>query len=240
MKSKILLPLLLAVGMINAQVADQITIIDTRSINDPPTAFHNEARFHFKQSSIVGLPSTAYYSGVLTVAPWGDNSGNKHHQIGFNEAGLYWRTGSPQSSSWDAWSRVLTENASGRVSIGATTPESALHISATARYNLRLYADGNTTNYLSLWQGSNGAGIDPINTGLLFLGYDQSTNVVIGNSGGNLGIGTNAPVRQLHINNSIGANMRLQSSNSIWEIQSDAFYNGSFGIVNYLRWSSKR
>jgi hypothetical protein len=53
------------------------------------------------------------------------------------------------------------------------------------------------------------------------------------NSGGNVGIGTTSPSQQLHINRSTGANLRLQSSTSIWDVQSDAFSYGTFGFVNY-------
>ncbi|HYG01938.1 MAG TPA: hypothetical protein VD927_05795 [Chryseosolibacter sp.] len=86
-----------------AQVASEVAVTDSRLSNDPPTNFNDVVKFDFKKSLTVGLPTSAYYSGVMTFAPWSDNSGNKHHQLGFNEAGLFWRTGLPTSTSWDSW-----------------------------------------------------------------------------------------------------------------------------------------
>jgi len=118
--------------------------------------------------------------------------------------------------------------ASGYVGAGTTSPLSKLHISAPARYNLRMYLDGNTTNYLSLWQGSGGAGIDPIGTGLLYLGYDQSTDVIIGNNGGSLGIGT-TPAYPLDVSGS-GARIKNNSiataAYTTFRIQGPNYANG--------------
>ena len=95
---------------------------------------------------------------------------------------------------------VMTLKGSGNVGIGTTSPGSKLHISAANRTQaLRVYSDGNTTNYLSLGQGSGGAVIDPIGTGMLYLGYDQSTNVILGYGGGNVGIGTGSPDAKLAV-----------------------------------------
>ena len=89
----------------------------------------------------------------------------------------------------------------GYVGIGTASPSSKLHINsgANARETLRIYYNGNTSNYLNIWQGTGGAALDPIGTGLLYLGYDQSTNVIVGNNGGNLGVGTTSPGTKLHV-----------------------------------------
>jgi hypothetical protein len=82
----------------------------------------------------------------------------------------------------------------GYVGIGTSTPASRLHISnANARETFRLYFDGNTINYLNLWQGSTGAVIDPIGTGKLTIGYDQPTDVFMGLTTGKIGVGTTSP-----------------------------------------------
>ena len=58
MRKLILLVLVLTyVSCATAQVADKVTVIDNRNVNDPPTSFSKEARFHFKVSSVVGLPA---------------------------------------------------------------------------------------------------------------------------------------------------------------------------------------
>ena len=111
-----------------------------------------------------------------------------------------------QTSSTDLTSNIYR---TGYVGIGTTSaPSSLLHLNSTvdARKTFRIYWNNNTTNYLSLWQGSSGAAIDPIGTGLLYLGYDQPTNVIIGSNGGSLGIGVGTPKSPLHISGSQGIN----------------------------------
>jgi hypothetical protein len=87
-----------------------LNVDDTRNANDPPTTFNNEVAFEFKQRSTVGVPGSGTYSGQITLAPWGDNSGNASHQINFNEGGIYWRQGQPDAASWGSWTQILTSN----------------------------------------------------------------------------------------------------------------------------------
>ena len=94
----------------------------------------------------------------------------------------------------------------GSLGIGTSTTSARFHInSAVERETFRIYKYGNTTNYLSIWQGTGGAAIDPIGTGLLYLGYDQATNVVMGaysdgsQSAGKVGIGTTNPSSKLTV-----------------------------------------
>lgn len=87
-----------------------IHVDDTRSVNDGPDQWSKEVGFDFKYRSTVGVPGSGTYSGMMTVAPWGDNSGDASHQINFNEGGLYWRQGQPQSTTWESWKEILTSN----------------------------------------------------------------------------------------------------------------------------------
>jgi hypothetical protein len=92
---------------------------------------------------------------------------------------------------------------SGYVGIGTTTPNAMLQInSAVERNSFRIYKTTSTTNYLSIWQGSGGVGIDPIGTGKLYLGYDQTTDTYVN---GKLGIGTTQPDYPLTVNGSVHA-----------------------------------
>jgi hypothetical protein len=104
----------------------------------------------------------------------------------------------------------------GNLGLGTTTPASKLHLnSAVERETFRIYKSTTTSNYLSIWQGDGAGAIDPIGTGLLYLGYDQSTNVVIGNTGGKLGIGTGAPAELLHVKSALPyPRISVQSTNS--------------------------
>jgi hypothetical protein len=92
---------------------------------------------------------------------------------------------------------------SAAVGIGTTAPASMLHInSPVERQTLRIYKNGNTTNYLSVWQGTGAAALDPIGTGKLYLGYDQTTDTYVN---GKLGIGTTSPDYPLTVNGSVHA-----------------------------------
>jgi len=112
-----------------------------------------------------------------------------------------------QSSSSDLTSNIYR---TGSIGLGTTAaPLSLLHLNSTidARKTLRIYWNSDLTKYLSIWQGTGGGAIDPIGTGLLYLGYDQSTNVVMGLTGagvisGNVGIGLASPLYKLQVKSS--------------------------------------
>ncbi|MBL4658228.1 MAG: hypothetical protein JKX73_09530, partial [Flavobacteriales bacterium] len=53
-----------------------LNVDDTRAVNDAPTVFNNEVAFEFKTRATVGVPGSGTYSGQITLAPWGDNSGD--------------------------------------------------------------------------------------------------------------------------------------------------------------------
>ena len=85
---------------------------DTRNIATNPVdlASSKAVSFDFKTASTIGL-SNAWYSGVMTYRPYGygnDWSGGPAHQIAFNEAGLYWRESSGDTS-WSNWYNIITE-----------------------------------------------------------------------------------------------------------------------------------
>jgi hypothetical protein len=113
--------------------------------------------------------------------------------------------------------RLTVSNSSGYVGLGsATSPTAKLHInSSIERESFRLYKEGNTTNYLSIWQGTGGAALDPIGSGKLWLGYDQPTDVYMGLSTGKIGIGTTSPSTKLDIQGSGSTNVDLKVTGRI-------------------------
>jgi hypothetical protein len=107
----------------------------------------------------------------------------------------FWNLGGASGKS------VMTLVNTGNIGIGTNAPASKLHLnSAIERETFRIYKNTTTSNYLSIWQGDAGAAIDPIGTGKLWLGYDQATDVYMGNGSGNVGIGTTSPIAKLQVN----------------------------------------
>lgn len=109
-----------------------IHVDDTRAVNSPPTTYDQEVAFDFKNRTTVGAPGSGTYSGMMTFAPWADNTGDASHQINFNEGGLYWRQGQPSAGSWGTWYEILT------TANGLPTG------SGTANYLTRWTPDGST------------------------------------------------------------------------------------------------
>jgi hypothetical protein len=85
-----------------------INIPDTRGDNQPPTYYNREMAVDFKLNATIGVPGSGNFSGLLTIAPWSDNSGDAHHQLALNEAGIFWRQGQPDASAWDEWDEIQT------------------------------------------------------------------------------------------------------------------------------------
>lgn len=126
-----------------AQTATNMTVLDTRGDNTPPSGYVREAKFEFKARDYIGVPGSGYYSGLLTFAPWGDYTGNKVHQLNFNDGGLYWRTGS-QNASWETWKRLIFENSNGNVAIGTSDPGDATLKIYKSQWPQFMLADDNT------------------------------------------------------------------------------------------------
>lgn len=109
---------LIANIFVNAQNATALSILDTRDENLAPNQYSpHTLKTEFKLRSAVSVPGEGLYSGMLTLTPWGDNSGNKHHQVNFNDGGIFYRTGLPESSNWDGWKRILTTETNGNFSL---------------------------------------------------------------------------------------------------------------------------
>ncbi|MDX8576981.1 hypothetical protein OZ662_16305 [Elizabethkingia sp. HX WYD] len=103
-------------GIFFSQLASGIAIYDTRNTDNPPSDYRHQIQGEFKNRSIIGAPGIGTYSGLLTIAPWGDNTGDKHHQLNFNNGGIFYRTGFP-AGQWESWNQLVIANSSGNVSV---------------------------------------------------------------------------------------------------------------------------
>ena len=114
-------------SFIFAQQASSLIVHDTRSTNNLPIDYKFEIRAEFKYRDLVGAPGNGLYSGMLTIAPWGDNSGNKNHQLNFNDGGIFYRNGNHEDS-WGTWQQLILANVNGNVGIGTTNPDAKLAV----------------------------------------------------------------------------------------------------------------
>lgn len=91
----------------------------------------------------------------------------------------------------------------GKVGIGTSTPVDKLEVTTTSgNFGIRIANDGNTTNDFSalrLFQGGTEKGVIYTNQENMFINRSGSGHLLLANSGGNVGIGTNQPQAKLDV-----------------------------------------
>ncbi|MDN5213275.1 hypothetical protein QQ020_14495 [Fulvivirgaceae bacterium BMA12] len=185
--------------VIFGQTATKVEVLDTRSTNEPPTFYNREAKFEFKNRNTVGAPGTGIYSGLLTFAPWGDNSGQNHHQLNFNDGGLFYRSGLPNNTSWNNWVRVLT-----------TETDESLFLSGVLSVNTNSDAVLTFNNTDDSWQyfqfkqsGTRKTWLGLHSGGDFCINKENGGDIVL--NGANVGIGTYSPKSKLAVEGQIRA-----------------------------------
>jgi hypothetical protein len=205
----------------NSRFYGRISVEDTRSVDAEPTTYNNEVHFEFKNRSAIGVGGSGSYGGTITMAPWGDDSGDAHHQLHFNEGGVFWRQGQPNSASWNSWQKVWTQATDGS--------GSGLDADLLDGNNSSYYLDNTDNQNLSNVLGNgNSAGSNRItNLADPSSAQDAATkkyvddndewvktgNDIYNSNSGNVGLGTSSPSSKLDINGGIlRTNSRVSSS----------------------------
>lgn len=219
---------LFMLASIYSQTATRMEILDTRYDNTGPIGYSKEVKFEFKANGTIGVPGNSYYGGLMTIAPWGsnDNSGNKHHQLNFNDGGIYYRNGWPGNSNWDSWRKLVLEDQNGQVGIGTITPIYRLHVAGD------VFADGGwlrssgTTGWYNesfgggfymidnLWIRTYGSKNFYQDAGIMrtdgIFQVGPNGNRFIVNASGQVGIGTTSPQYTLDVNGETRINGSLR------------------------------
>ncbi|OXB20627.1 hypothetical protein B0A80_18850 [Flavobacterium tructae] len=67
----------------------------------------------------MGVPGSGFYSTNLTISPWAnnENSGDKNHQLNFNNGGIFYRNAYPLDVQWSEWGKILMSDQDGNVDL---------------------------------------------------------------------------------------------------------------------------
>ncbi|MFC4816002.1 hypothetical protein [Flavobacterium sp. GCM10023249] len=107
----------------NAQTPTALGINSgSETTTDAPNFSPFKFRADFKTITAVGLNgiATGSYGTNITIAPWSDNTGNKNHQLNFNNTGIFYRNANPQDAAWGTWRQLLVTNDAGNIDLGGT------------------------------------------------------------------------------------------------------------------------
>ncbi|MBA4260119.1 MAG: hypothetical protein C0446_13225 [Chitinophaga sp.] len=218
-------------NIIIAQSATDVNIHDTRAANLPPLSFSTypgnagmsmRTRFDFKDRNTIGAPGSGYYSTLMTIPQWGDNSGGKMHQLSFNDGGIFYRQGVPSATSWENWQKLLIENEFGNVGVGTQTPNSKFSLANSIDYGVhgpnatsleaRNLNNNGTGGYIQI-SGYTGNTIASYQFGGISGG--KSTNIGDGNYGGYLSFWTTSSGNNIEWNSAFHERLRITNNGNV-------------------------
>ncbi|WP_347053729.1 hypothetical protein [Flavobacterium olei] len=133
MKRFLLITMIISCFCSQAQDSYSLGMYDTRSVNDTPNFTAHSIRVDFKSRNIIGVPGEGSYSTNLTIGQWDawNNSGDKNHQLNFNNGGIFYRNAYPLDPQWGGWQQILMANSNGNVGIGLNNPTHKLDVNGT-------------------------------------------------------------------------------------------------------------
>ncbi len=99
-----------SITVLYAARGGRLHVADTRSVNTNYTQLGDKGVYaDFKLNTTVGLPTTAGFSPVLSVKPWGDSSGGHAHQLAFHGTGAVYYRLVRHDDTFGAWQKILTD-----------------------------------------------------------------------------------------------------------------------------------